>query len=109
MAAGTGPQDTLEIARQFIDALNQGDRERFTSYLDENAVWHSAATGEIENGRDDVSHNLFGYRGEFPDLHEEISNAFASGDLAAVETDVTGTYEGGEVPSDAGSARKVHL
>lgn len=109
MESAPGSTETLDIAQRFINALNQGDREGFTSYLAQDAVWHSAATGETENGRDDVSRNLFGYRGGFPDLHEEIFNAFAAGDQVAVETAVSGTYGGGEIPTIPGSGRHVNL
>jgi steroid delta-isomerase-like uncharacterized protein len=105
----SGATDPLTIVEQFIDALNQGDRERFSSYLHPEAVWHSAATGEIENGRDDVARNLFGFRGGFPDLHEEITNAFASDDQAVLETVVTGTYDAAAIPNLPGSGRHVSL
>lgn len=101
--------DTLDIALQLIDALNQGDEERFKQYLHPDAVWHSAATGETEKGLDDVARNLFGFRGTFPDLHEEVSNAFATNDQAAVETIATGTYDGAVIPTMPSSGRHVTL
>ena len=109
MTAVPGSDDTLDITRQFIDALNEGDKIRFASFLDDAVLWHSAATDERVEGRGDVADNLFGYRNTFPDLHEEISNAFASGDQAAVETVVTGTYGGTVVPTIAGSGQHVRM
>jgi len=105
----TGNDDTLRVARDCIDALNEGDQERLKGDLAPDAVWHSAATGETIEGGDNVARNLFGYRGTFPDLHEEITNAFASGDQAVAETVVTGTYEGKNVPTIPGSGRRVTL
>ena len=109
MTEPPGSDHILEIARQLIDALNQGDQERFKSFLDPDAVWNSAATGEIENGPDDIARSLFSFRGTFPDLHEEVANAFASADHAALETVATGTYDGAVIPTIPGSGRHVNL
>jgi steroid delta-isomerase-like uncharacterized protein len=100
---------TLAVAREIIEALNAGDRERFSACLTADAVWHSAATGENHTGRDTVTRNLFGYRGTFPDLHEEIANAFASPDQAVIETVVTGTYDGKVIPTIPGSGARVNF
>jgi steroid delta-isomerase-like uncharacterized protein len=100
-------QNTLRVARDCIEALNQGDKERLKANLAPDAVWHSAATGETIEGGDNIARNLFGYRGTFPDLHEEITNAFASEDQAVAETMVTGTYEGTAVPTIPGSGKHI--
>jgi steroid delta-isomerase-like uncharacterized protein len=101
--------DPLDIARQVIDAMNKRDQEGFAALLAPDAVWNSAATGETETGREDVARNLLSYRATFPDLHEEIVNDFASGGQVALQTVVTGTYEGAVMPTVPGSGRHFNL
>src|SRR5947209_5334743 len=93
-AAVLQAENTVRVARACIDALNEGDEARLQATLAPDAIWHSAATGETMTGSEDVARNLYGYRGSFPDLREEITNAFASPEQAAIETLVTGTYDG---------------
>lgn len=102
-------QETLRVARECIDALNQGDEPRLLATLAPQAVWHSAATGETFTGRQDIARNLLGYRGTFPDLHEEVTNAFASPEQATLETLVTGTYGGTVVPAIPGTGKRISL
>lgn len=108
-AATAGSQEALRLARECIDALNQGKKEKLVARLAPDAVWHSAATGETFDGGDTIALNLFGYRATFPDLHEEITNAYASADQATIETIVTGTYDGTVVPTVPGSGKHIRL
>jgi steroid delta-isomerase-like uncharacterized protein len=102
-------ENTLDIARQFIDVMNKGDQEAFAALLAPQAVSYSVATGETDTGWEDVARNLLSYRRTFPDLHEEIANAFASGDQAAIETVVTATYDGVVILTIPGSGSRVNL
>ena len=103
----SGSTATLDVARRFVDALNQGDKEALLGLLSQEAVWYSVASGEIDHGRADTALNLLAFRGSFPDLHEEISNAFSDGHQVALETVATGTYDGKAFPTISGSGRHV--
>jgi steroid delta-isomerase-like uncharacterized protein len=109
MTQGANKHDPATVASEFITALSQGDREAFTSFLDADVEWHSAGTGETERSRETVALNLFSYRNTFPDFNEEMTNLFASDDQVAVESLVTGTYDGAVVPTVPGSGRHVRL
>jgi steroid delta-isomerase-like uncharacterized protein len=102
-------ENPLDIARHMIETMNKGDQEGLIALLAADAVWSSAATGETETGREDVARNLLSSRSTFPDLHEEVANAFASDGQVALETVVTGTYGGAVVPTIPGSGRHFNL
>jgi steroid delta-isomerase-like uncharacterized protein len=101
--------DILQLARDAIDALNQGDEDRFKAHVSADAVWRSAATGETSQGPDAITVSMFGYRSTFPDFNEQIVNAFADGQHVAIETLATGTYEGRRIPTVPGSGDRIEL
>ncbi|MDQ2744295.1 MAG: ester cyclase [Chloroflexota bacterium] len=101
--------DTLGIACDAIDALNHGDEDRLKAHLADDAVWISAATGETYTGPTAIASNMLGFRNAFPDLNEAITNSFAADDQAAIETMVTGTYDGKAMTTIPGSGDHIKL
>lgn len=105
----TTQEETLQIACDAIDALNKGDEDRLKSHLADDAIWNSAATGETYTGPHAIAMNMLGFRNAFPDLNEQIINSFSAGDQAAIETLVTGTYDGKIIATIPGSGDHIKL
>jgi steroid delta-isomerase-like uncharacterized protein len=87
-------QDAVSIARENIDAFNQGDRERFKANVAPDTVYREFATGREVRGVEEVTTTSWGWRDAFPDAHGEITNAFGSGDQVVLQIVWTGTQKG---------------
>lgn len=94
--------DAVAIARDNIDAFNQGDKNRFRAALRSDAVYREFATGREIQGADEVTNVAFAWRDAFPDAHGEITGDFSTGDQAALQITWTGTQKG-ELVSPAGN------
>jgi len=86
-------QDTVSVARENIDAFNQGDKERFRTLLTPGSVYKEFATGRELQGPEMVE-EIWTWRDAFPDAHGEITNAFGSGDQVVLQIVWTGTQKG---------------
>lgn len=81
------------IIEAFVESLNSGDHGRIVDLLTSDAVQTEPAHESTFRGPDDIAKNFLAYRNTFPDIHLTVVDSFTCGDRAAVECDVTGTYE----------------
>ena len=89
--AGAG---TLELMREWVDAFNRGDRERFMAMLADDAVEKSQAIGIEFKGPEKMTRWFWNWRSPFPDLRWEIVDSFADGDRGVLELMWNGTHQG---------------
>lgn len=84
--------DAIGLARQLLEAFNGGNRDQFGSLLTDDVVQVEPG-GATFNGPKEVTANMWSYRNTFPDLQATVTDAFGSGDKAALEVTFAGTYE----------------
>jgi predicted ester cyclase len=81
------------IAREVMErAFNQGDVSAVDEYTDPNGIDHQEPPGT-----DFIAHVKYavqGMRSAFPDLHFEIHDMLAEGDIVAFRSTMTGTHLG---------------
>lgn len=79
--------------RDFMErAFNQGDLSIVESALAMDSVDHQEAAGT--RFADHLKQVISGLRAAFPDLHFEIHNMVAEGDIVAFRSTMTGTHQG---------------
>lgn len=77
--------DALQRARDWLEALNDGERERFRKTLAPDAVFVQRGDGREDAGAEAVEEACFRWRGLFVGLHADIAAAFGTADRAALE------------------------
>jgi steroid delta-isomerase-like uncharacterized protein len=83
-----------ERLRQFYDVVvNQGDVEKVDEFCTEDFVDHEEFPG-ITPDRAGVKDFFVMMRKAFPDLHVEVHDIVADGDLAVARATMTGTHQG---------------
>lgn len=86
------------LVRRFIDeVMNDGHLERIDDLVDENFVNHNeVGSGESQThiGREPFRLEIQRVRDAFPDLHVEILQTIAEGDLVSVRLVASGTHLG---------------
>jgi predicted ester cyclase len=86
-------EDNKRISREVLErGFNQGDLSVFDEYTDPNGVDHQEPPGTpfIEHLKEVV----IAMRTAFPDLHFEIHDILADGDIVAFRSTMTGTHSG---------------
>jgi ketosteroid isomerase-like protein len=79
-----------DILRQWIDAVNSGDRRLCRASWRHDILWTNRASGQQLSGRDQVTDYLWSWRDGFPDLNVEITDSFRQVSRGLVETNWTG-------------------
>ena len=75
----------LGVVRAWLDAFNDGERERFRALLAEDVVFVQRPLDREERGGDVVTASFFEWRAGFLGLQGEIRDAFESADRVAAE------------------------
>jgi steroid delta-isomerase-like uncharacterized protein len=96
-----GEQDTIAVARDFIDAFNIHDWERLAARLRPDSFYDEAGTGREAHGSDEIVGLMKGWAEAMPDAKATVTSAIASGDRATLEVTWRGTMTGpfGEFPA----------
>jgi predicted ester cyclase len=101
-----------QMVRQFMErAFNQGDLAAVDTWLSADAVDHQELPGT--NFSNHLKQVITALRTAFPDLHFELHDVLAEGEMVAFRSTMTGTHLGplqiGPGPSIAPTGRHVSV
>jgi steroid delta-isomerase-like uncharacterized protein len=85
--------DVKQIARQSIDAFNQGKLDEWGKTVAEDAELVTPMAGTIK-GREAIKGYFKQMRETFPDAHLDVHNVIAEGKTVVIEYTFTGTQKG---------------
>jgi steroid delta-isomerase-like uncharacterized protein len=86
--------ELVKIARDQIDAFNEGDWEQLRAMLTSDARYHEFGTERKAEGPEEIIELFKGWKTAFPDAAGTVTSVFASGDKAALELTWKGTHTG---------------
>lgn len=92
--ACTAPDNgNIAVARKMFDAFNRHDWAEMASYYDENAQFLDPSFGKdyVTKTRSETIVKYQGFEQVFPNIHDEITGIYPSGDKVIVEFVSTGT------------------
>ena len=84
----------IKIAREQVDAFNNGDWERLEAGLAADARYHEFATQREVEGPEKIVELFKGWKTAFPDAAGTVTSAVGSGNMAALEVTWKGTHTG---------------
>lgn len=88
------PEDARQFARDRVEALfNRRELDRVEEFVTEDFVNHEAWEGE-DPGYEGFRLRLSRLHDAFPDLHMQVHEVMADGDLVAYRATLTGTHDG---------------
>ncbi len=87
-------QDTIQVARENIEAFNASDWEGLKSTLTADSIYDEVATQRRIQGADQVVDAFKGWKQAMPDAKGTVTNAIASGNTATLEITWEGTQTG---------------
>lgn len=88
-------QTELDIARQALEAYNDGNREAFGALLADDVTYTEVAFNKVCRGREEFLAYVFDmYRAAFPDFYGRIVDTLVSGNRMGFEMIWTGTHKG---------------
>ena len=89
-------EDALRVALALHDLWNTGDVSKIDEVYAEDFVAHWPPSSEVptRRGRDGARFGVERIRRAFPDWHEDVLDAFASGDRVCTRYVSTGTHRG---------------
>ncbi len=88
-------QENKALARRVIDEMfNKGNLDLADEVFAHDYVDHDPAMPEDIHGPEGFKEFVGMYRSAFPDLHVELEEQLAEGDLVATRWTATGTHEG---------------
>ena len=86
--------ELAKIAREQIDAFNNGDWEQLRALLTSDACYHEFATERTIEGPEQIIELFKGWKTAFPDAAGTVTNAVASGNTVVLEVTWKGTHTG---------------
>jgi steroid delta-isomerase-like uncharacterized protein len=86
-------QNKAAMRRVFEESLNKGKLEIIPELIAPNYIFRSPLGMEAA-GPDGFKQVVIAFRTAFPDLHLEIHNIFAEGDMVAIRHTMSGTFQG---------------
>ena len=86
--------DKIKLAKEGIDAYNDGDWERFTAPLSSDAVYEEIATQRKVQGPDQIVEASRGWKEAFPDSKGTITKVTEGADTVVLEITWQGTHTG---------------
>ena len=84
----------IKIAREQVDAFNNGDWERVQAGLAADARYHELATQRKVEGPEKIVELFKGWKTAFPDAAGKVTSAVGSDNMAVLEVTWTGTHTG---------------
>jgi steroid delta-isomerase-like uncharacterized protein len=94
--------DKIKLAKEGIEAYNDGDWERFAAPLSSDAVYEELATQRKVQGPDQIVEASKGWKEAFPDSKGTITKVTEGADTVVLEITWQGTHTG-ELVSPMGS------
>jgi len=86
--------EIVKIAREQVDAFNNGDWERMRAGLAADARYDELGTQRKVEGPEKIVELFRGWKTAFPDAAASVTSAVASGNKAALEVTWKGTHTG---------------
>ena len=86
--------ELAKVARDQIDAFNEGDWEQMRALLTSDARYHELGTERKIEGPDQIIELFKGWKTAFPDAVGTVTSSVASGDTAVLEVTWKGTQTG---------------
>jgi len=86
--------EIVKIAREQVDAFNNGDWERMRAGLAADARYDELGTQRKVDGPEKIVELFRGWKTAFPDAAASVTSAVASGNKAALEVTWKGTHTG---------------
>jgi steroid delta-isomerase-like uncharacterized protein len=86
--------DKVQLAKEGIEAFNNGDWERFTAPLSSDAVYEELATQRKVRGPDQIVEASKGWKEAFPDAKGTITKVTEGADTVVLEITWQGTHTG---------------
>jgi steroid delta-isomerase-like uncharacterized protein len=86
--------ELVKIAREQIDAFNNGDWEQLRALLASDSRYDELGTERKIEGPEKIVELFKGWKTAFPDAVGTVTSAIASGNKAALEVTWTGTHTG---------------
>jgi len=81
------------IVRTLFEALNARDYARAAGAIAEDCEWRSMAAETVHRGPGPIVNGLREFVTSFPDWRAEVERVTASGNIAVVEWDSSGTFQ----------------
>ncbi len=86
--------ELVKLAREQINAFNEGDWEILRGILDSDPRYEEFGTDRKVDGPEKIIELFKGWKQAFPDAAGTVTSACASGDNAAIEVTWKGTHTG---------------
>lgn len=86
--------DLIALARENVEAFNDGDWDRFRATLADDSVYEEPGTQRKVEGPDAITELNAGWKAAFFDANGTVTDAFACGDRVAVQITWEGTQSG---------------
>ena len=86
--------DKVQLAKEGIEAFNNGDWERFIAPLSSDAVYEELATQRKVRGPDQIVEASKGWKEAFPDAKGTITKVTEGADTVVLEITWQGTHTG---------------
>jgi steroid delta-isomerase-like uncharacterized protein len=86
--------DAISLAKEGVEAFNQGDWGRTQQLSTPDVVYYEAATGTRTKDVDSFVQASKAWRSAFPDAKGTVTSSLASGDTAVLEITWEGTQKG---------------
>ena len=99
-------EDNKATHRRFFDAWNEGTPDALDQLMSADAVDHDGYNAFAAEGREGLKKLIMMYREAFPDIHFEVEEQLAEGEMVATRWTATGTHEG-ELMGIAPSLKQV--
>lgn len=101
--------DMEKMLRDWVDAENSQDVDKFTSFYADDCVWEDVALGLVNRGKKEVKAYFKTMFVAVPDLRFEVQSVFVEGDWGVCEWLMTGTQAGDfpGLPSAVGKSFSV--
>lgn len=80
-----GEQDVIRLARDAVDAFNEGDWDRSRAQLTANTVYNELGTQRSLKGPDEIIGALQGWKQAMPDVKGSVTNSYAIGNTVTLE------------------------
>jgi steroid delta-isomerase-like uncharacterized protein len=81
-------------ARRVYDAFNSGEVDSLDDIVAADVVDHDPQNPRAAEGRDGLKQQIAMYREAFPDLHLEVEDQIAEGEMVVSRWTATGTHQG---------------
>ena len=101
--------DMEKMLRDWVDAENSQDVDKFASFYADDCVWEDVALGLVNRGKKEVKAYFKTMFVAIPDLRFEVQSVFVEGDWGVCEWLMTGTQAGDfpGLPSAVGKSFSV--